>query len=405
MALVSPNTWTGPRSDDATALPRGVLDRLDARRSALAEVDVPVEIEAEAEPPPDLLELVGSEALVEPFLDPGPGGVAGADLIEVVDVSEGVDGIVNLVDMAPLSPSALAAVSPAIPSLDSPLPAEHVGPLTVEEEQQLARRWRDRSEQNALRRLVQAHLGLVIRIAREFRHSGPAMEDLIQEGNLGLTIAAQRFDPDRATRLSTFATYWIRACMMEHVVRSHGPVRIGTTRAQRKIFFGLSRARRKLESSGAPADAEALAGVLGVEPQDVESMVPRLSGRDVALDAPRGSDDERPSSALLADQSPTPEEMVACVEEDGARKALLLDALKVLDKRERTIIRARHMSQRPATLAALGKKFNISRERVRQLELRAVNKLRQRCGVCVAANSGSAERAEADEPMSAEAGR
>ena len=355
MALVSPKTLMGTRRD---AMTRGrILHRV--------AVDGPFGGRA-----PSLLDEPGrlAAAMGEP---------AGLEALPTSPLT------LDVVESGSSLPSSTIgpAQAPELLVDTGPLPAERVGPLSVQDEQRLARRWRMQEDQEALRRLVQAHLGLVIRIAREFRHSGPSMDDLIQEGNLGLTIAAQRFDPTRATRLSTFATYWIRACMMEHVVRSHGPVRIGTTRAQRKIFFGLSRARRKLESNGTPADIEALAGVLGVEPADVESMVPRLSGRDIALDAPRGSDDERPSSALLADASPTPEEMVAGVEEDDARRSLLREALKVLDNRERTIIRARHMSQRPATLAALGKKFNISRERVRQLELRAVNKLRQRCGI------------------------
>jgi RNA polymerase sigma-32 factor len=255
------------------------------------------------------------------------------------------------------------------------------GPLSVTEEHRLSRRWRAFEDQDALARLVQTHLGLVIRIATEFRHSGPSMEDLIQEGNLGLTIAARRFDPSRCTRLATYATYWIRACMLEHVVRSHGPVRIGTTRSQRKIFFGLGRARRKLEREGETADSESLAHVLGVEAEDIESMTPRLTGRDVSLDAPRSLDDRREVGALLTQDEPNPEEVVAGVEEEDSRKSRLFEGLKVLDPRERAIIRARHMRQRPATLASLGKKFGISRERVRQLELRAKTKLRVFCGV------------------------
>jgi RNA polymerase sigma-32 factor len=251
------------------------------------------------------------------------------------------------------------------------------GPLSPDDERRLARAWIVDRDEKALGRLVAAHLGLVIKIALEFRHSGPAMEDLIQEGNLGLTIAARRFDPDRATRLATYATYWIRACMLEHVVRSHGPVRIGTTRSQRKIFFGLGRARRQLERDGATADAEHLASALGVEAEDVESMTARLTGRDVSLDAPRGFDDQRPVAASLCEDDPNPEEMIAGIEEDGQRRSMILEGLKVLDTRERAIIRARHMRQRPATLAWLGKKFGISRERVRQLELRAKAKLRQ----------------------------
>jgi RNA polymerase sigma-32 factor len=261
-----------------------------------------------------------------------------------------------------------------------PLPARE-GPLSVAEEHRLSRRWLTMEDETALARMVQAHLGLVIRIAMEFRHSGPSMEDLIQEGNLGLTIAARRFDPARATRLATYATYWIRACMLEHVVRSHGPVRIGTTRSQRKIFFGLGRARRKLEREGEATDAESLAGALGVEREDVEAMTPRLTGHDLSLDAPRSPDDRRDLGGVLAEDAPTPEDMVAGVEEDDARKLRLSEGLKVLDPRERAIIRARHMRARPATLASLGKKFGISRERVRQLELRAKSKLRSFCGV------------------------
>jgi RNA polymerase sigma-32 factor len=261
-----------------------------------------------------------------------------------------------------------------------PLPARE-GPLSIAEEHRLSRRWRTLEDETALARLVQTHLGLVIRIAMEFRHSGPSMEDLIQEGNLGLTIAARRFDPSRATRLATYATYWIRACMLEHVVRSHGPVRIGTTRSQRKIFFGLGRARRKLEREGEHADADSLASALGVDRADVESMTPRLTGHDVSLDAPRATDDRREVGALIAEDAPNPEDCVAGAEEDDSRKSRLNEGLKVLDPRERAIIRARHMRQRPATLASLGKKFGISRERVRQLELRAKAKLRLFCGV------------------------
>jgi RNA polymerase sigma-32 factor len=261
-----------------------------------------------------------------------------------------------------------------MPEIKKPL---REGPLSQEEEHRLAKLWLENGDAKALGRLVAAHLGLVIRIALEFRHSGPSMEDLIQEGNLGLTIAARRFDPTRATRLATYATYWIRACMLEHVVRSHGPVRIGTTRSQRKIFFGLGRARRKLEREGETADAEHLATALGVEQTDVESMTARLTGRDVSLDAPRGYDDRRPVAASLCSDEPTPEDMIACAEEDDQRRAAIYEGLKVLDARERAIIRARHMRQRPATLAFLGKKFGISRERVRQLELRAKAKLRQ----------------------------
>jgi len=278
------------------------------------------------------------------------------------------------IELIPRSePSPAVAPAPSLPTRE--------GPLSVEDEHRLSHSWRTLGDEAALARMVQAHLGLVIRIAMEFRHSGPSMEDLIQEGNLGLTIAARRFDPSRETRLATYATYWIRACMLEHVVRSHGPVRIGTTRSQRKIFFGLGRARRKLEREGEHADADTLAEALGVEREDIEAMTPRLTGHDLSLDAPRSTDDRRELGGLIAEDAPNPEDMVAGHEEEDSRKMRLFEGLKVLDPRERAIIKARHMRQRPATLASLGKKFGISRERVRQLELRAKSKLRSFCGV------------------------
>jgi RNA polymerase sigma-32 factor len=178
--------------------------------------------------------------------------------------------------------------------------------------------------------------------------------------------------------------------MMEHVVRSHGPVRIGTTRAQRKIFFGLGRARRRIERDGRPATAEALARALGVEREEIEAMTPRLAGRDMSLDAPRSIDDDREVGALLAQDAPSPEELVAGNEEEDTRKARLLDGLRVLDPRERAIIRARHMSPEPATLEALGKKFRVSRERVRQIEMRAISKLRVACGLAAQPTYASA---------------
>jgi RNA polymerase sigma-32 factor len=273
----------------------------------------------------------------------------------------------------------MAAIRARMPETPRTTKPGREGPLAPEEERRLARLWRVNADEKALARLVAAHLGLVIKIAMEFRHSGPALEDLIQEGNLGLTIAARRFDPGRATRLATYATYWIRACMLEHVVRSHGPVRIGTTRSQRKIFFGLGRARRALEREGTETDAGNLAHRLGVERQDVEAMTPRLSGRDVSLDSPRAYDDRRPMSQSLADDGPDPEELMGGAEEADHRRRQVYHGLKILDPRERSIIRARHMRQRPATLACLGKKFGISRERVRQLELRAKAKLRSFC--------------------------
>jgi RNA polymerase sigma-32 factor len=272
----------------------------------------------------------------------------------------------------------------SLPSASAPVPRSPATPpregsLDPLEEQRLALAWSHLQDTAALATLVEAHLGLVVKIATEFRHTGPSLEDLIQEGNLGLTIAARRFDPTAGTRLATYATYWIRACMMEHVVRSHGPVRIGTTRAQRKIFFGLGRARRRIERNGHEASNEALADELGVARCEIDAMTPRLSGRDLSLDAPRALDDERDVGSLLAEPGPSPETLVAGRQEETTRKSLLRDGLRILDPRERAIIRARHLAGEPATLESLGQRFRVSRERVRQIETRAVAKLRAHC--------------------------
>ncbi len=257
--------------------------------------------------------------------------------------------------------------------------ARRAGPLTVEEERALARRWKSVEDRKALTRMVESHLGLVIRIAMEFRNSGPAMEDLIQEGNVGLTIAARRFDPDKATRLATYATYWIRAMMLEHIVRSHGPVRIGTTRSQRKIFFGLGRARRKLEVGGGTVATSDLAQILGVKEEEVESMLPRLASRDLSFDVPPTVNDSRSISSFLKDDAPSVEDLLSEVVEVHNERRLLRKAVDALDPRERAIMKARHLRDQPVTLAALGQKFGLSRERVRQLELRAKEKVRRRC--------------------------
>jgi RNA polymerase sigma-32 factor len=249
--------------------------------------------------------------------------------------------------------------------------------LDPTEEIHLCRRWRASQDQAALRALVSAHLGLVQRIANEFRHAGPEREDLVQEGHVGLVIAARRFDPSKSARLATYASYWIRACMMELVVRTHGAVRLGTTRAQRRIFFGLGRARRELERGGEAASSEALAAQLGVETAELEEMAARLGNRDLSLDAPR-YDEGQPLGATLTCSRPDPEHTVAGHEEREANRRRLRDALDALTPREREIIEARHLAEDPPTLAELGEKLGVSRERVRQLEERAFARLRQR---------------------------
>ena len=248
--------------------------------------------------------------------------------------------------------------------------------LSAEDEHRLARRWQTHQDQRALARIIEAHLGLVSRIAREFRYAGPSFEDLLQEGRLGLTIAARRFDPDAGTRLVTYATYWIRACLMESVVRNHGPVRIGTTRAQRRIYFGLGRARRRLERQGLTATVDLVAAELGVERAELDAMMPRLQGRDPSLDIPQTED---ASAVVLSDPGQDPEHTVAQRQVDELHRRRLAAALARLQPREAEIIRARHLCESPVTLEEIGAQMGVSRERVRQLEQRAMSQLRALC--------------------------
>lgn len=253
------------------------------------------------------------------------------------------------------------------------------GPLTLAEERMLARRWRQHADARAIELLVHAHLGLVLKIAGEFRYAGPSMEDLVQEGNVGLTIAARRFDPDRSTRLATYASYWIRACMMDHVVRTHGPVRIGTTRAQRRIFFGLGRARRHLERLGRPASSEAVARELGVEMGELDAMTPRLLQRDLSLDSSCRAEEAHSLHETLPHDAPDPEDVYGTEQEGRQRQTQFEGALRKLEPREREIITLRHLREKAETLADLGKRYGLSRERVRQLEARAKDRMRELC--------------------------
>lgn len=254
--------------------------------------------------------------------------------------------------------------------------------LAKEEEWALAKRWQEHEDKAALDRLIGAHVGLVVHIARGFRTAGPPLEDLVQQGTVGLLIAARRFDPEKfETRLSTFATYWIRAFILEYVIHSHGPVRIGTTKGQRKIFFGLGRARRQLEAAGVPVDEDTIASALSVGKEEVREMLPRLSNLDFSLNETFSSSaldraNEKTKADLVPDGGPSPEDLVSGFDASFKRKKGIGKALKTLDERERKIIYARYLSEEPKTLEEIGKNFGVSRERVRQLETRAMGKLR-----------------------------
>ncbi|MCA9616655.1 MAG: sigma-70 family RNA polymerase sigma factor [Sandaracinus sp.] len=243
----------------------------------------------------------------------------------------------------------------------------HVKPLTPEQELELARRWRE-GDEKAGRRLVESSLPFVIRVAREYRRWGVPLEDLVQQGNLGLLRAALKFDPDKACRLITYAAYWIRAEIRDYVVRTYRIVRLGTTRTER-------RAMRAFRRKGVEDVAE-LAELSGMPLARAEKLWPLLTQGDVWLDA---SYEDRSSAMerLPDDMGWTPEDEVARSELVDNVRGALDDALSALSERERRIVQARMMSEDPCTLEQLGREMGVSKERVRQLEARAKQKLQE----------------------------
>lgn len=254
--------------------------------------------------------------------------------------------------------------------------------LEREEERDLAVRWKEADDQEALHRLTSAHMRLVISIAARFRNFGLSMTDLIQEGHVGLLQAAARFEPERDVRFSTYATWWIRASIQDYVLRNWSIVRGGTSSAQKALFFNLRRLRARLskgsERMNDPDLYAEIALAIGVSQKDVALMDSRLSGPDTSLNAPiidsDGSSADRQD--FIASTDPLPDEVVGNEIDRERRSQWLNDALLVLNDRELRIIRERRLDEDGSTLEALGKKLGISKERVRQIESRAIEKLR-----------------------------
>ncbi len=250
-------------------------------------------------------------------------------------------------------------------------------------EQQLAILWRDHGDEKALHELVRSYTRLVVSIASKFRHYGLPMGDLIQEGNIGLMQAAARFEPERNLRFSTYASWWIRSAIQDYVLRNWSIVRTGTTAAQKSLFFNLRRLRAKIggaqDTSGAAMDDETrekIAKKLNVNLKDVRDMEMRLGGGDQSLNARIGEDGDDEWLSLMPDSGPGPEEIVTGMKDATTRSEWLESALNALSDREQKIIRDRHLTQETVTLEDLGKELGVSKERVRQLEQRAMTKMR-----------------------------
>lgn len=263
--------------------------------------------------------------------------------------------------------------------------------LTREEEKVLARRWRDEQDPAALDRLVLCNLKAVFKIAGEYRNRHVGMEDLVQEGLMGLIRATERFDPERGIRFLSYAGWWIRAYIKEYLLRSRSLVRIGTTQKQRSIYSRLGRAKAILEKKYPDLDPalryKKLAEILEASPELVEDMNGRLSGHDLSLDARISDDGETAYVDLLADDGPDTEERAMASDLQEHREVYLLAAMDDLTDREKLIIQRRYLDPSSTTLRELGVVLGISRERVRQLEMRAKEKIR----VSFEAQEGAAE--------------
>ena len=253
--------------------------------------------------------------------------------------------------------------------------------LSPEDEYMFAKRWKEHEDSEAARRLVTSHLRLVAKIAMGYRGYGLPVSEIVSEGNVGLMQAVKRFDPDRGFRLATYAMWWIRASIQEYVLRSWSMVKMDTTAAQKKLFFNLRKAKNNIgaieEGDLTPEHVATLSYQLGVTPTEVTEMNRRLSGGDASLNAPLRSESESEWQDWLADDTADQETRLAEREEMGDRHNLLVGAMKDLTDRERDIIQARRLQDEPATLEELSQKYGVSRERVRQIEVRAFEKLQR----------------------------
>jgi RNA polymerase sigma-32 factor len=253
--------------------------------------------------------------------------------------------------------------------------------LERDHEFDLARRWREENDERALHELVRSYTRLVVSTASKFRNYGLPMGDLVQEGNVGLMQAAARFEPEREVRFSTYAAWWIRSAIQDYILRNWSIVRTGTTASQKSLFFNLRRLRAKIRDAvnGPMSDAgrTSIATELGVALKDVESMEMRLSGHDQSLNAPVSETGEHEWQEFLSDERPNPEDVVTGMRDARTRSRWLAEALEELSPRERTIIDQRRLREDGATLEELGRELGVSKERVRQLEHRALMKLRE----------------------------
>jgi RNA polymerase sigma-32 factor len=253
--------------------------------------------------------------------------------------------------------------------------------LTPDEEYMLAKRYQTSGDAEAANRLVTSHLRLVAKIAMGYRGYGLPLGELIGEGNLGMMQALKRFDPDKGFRLATYAMWWIKAAMQEYILHSWSLVKIGTTAAQKKLFFNLRRMKNKMSAMGegdlSPEAVSEISVKLSVSKEEVVNMNRRIAGPDHSLNAQVRADSDGEWQDWLVDERDDQETELSARQESGSRHRLLTDGLATLNERERMILSERRLKDDPATLEELSQRFGISRERVRQIEVRAFDKLRK----------------------------
>ena len=253
--------------------------------------------------------------------------------------------------------------------------------LTADEEYMLAKSWQEHGDLEAAHRLVTSHLRLVAKIATGYRGYGLPLAELISEGNVGMMQAVKRFDPERGFRLATYAMWWIRAAIQEYILHSWSLVKIGTTAAQKKLFFNLRKLKGQMqaieEGDLSPERVTAIAEKLDVPEAEVVSMNRRMAAPDHSLNAPLRSDSESEWQDWLVDEQDDQETRLGQSEELALRRDLLTDAMTTLNPRERHVLTERRLKEAPATLEDLSKVYNVSRERIRQIEVRAFEKLQK----------------------------
>jgi len=267
--------------------------------------------------------------------------------------------------------------------------------LRPDEEFMLAKRWKEHGDREAAHKMVTSHLRLVAKIAMGYRGYGLPISEVVSEGNVGLMQAVKRFEPDKGFRLATYAMWWIKASIQEYILRSWSLVKMGTTASQKKLFFNLRKVKGQLqafeEGDLMPDHVKEIARRLAVPEEDVVSMNRRLSG-DTSLNAPVRADSEGEWQDWLVDDATDQESTLADTQESSLRHGLLTDAMDKLTDRERRIFEARRLQDEPATLEDLSKEFDVSRERIRQIEVRAFEKVQK-------AVKNAAQKALAPRPL------